>query len=336
MVLSLGCNYAETQTWVDIARMRSETEIKEGKEVLLSIAYNLTYIEKQTAFELIDIEKTIADTYIIESINQDAKIFEGKSFNDLMNEYMLEYLKMNTKLEKDELAAGLDSATNANGLFTYILNFKPVGEDVGSALSVANNFLEEQGIFTFTQKVYAPSSEKHINKFHEGLSSYLLFYNNLYDIIERYKNSYITFQPVLLSDSKELNNLLIKYEAERNKLLESNINPQDNLISYIQRISTTNISAPQYMDFINNEPLQNLIKISKQIKEKEKYMSRNYLSLKKSELNSIDNLKSLLDTSSVTLKKQSRELKKIINALDSATITISSQVTTLEDIIEEK
>lgn len=243
---------------------------------------------------------------------------------------------MNSKLGKEALAAGLDNATNSNGLLTSLINVHPVGAAVGNILSVVNGFLEKKGVFLFIKKLFAPNYKKQIEDFEKEMAPYLGFYNSMDIHINNSIKTYDTYNSILASDGEKLESLFNQYSISRDGFTgKTNSNEQD-LINLLEEIDTDNLTPDEYLNLYSNENFKSLVYLSNEIKKAEITMSYNYLTFNKSSLYHLSSWKNILENNELTKENQSSDLKEIIKALDEANKSINAQIKKIEKLLKDR
>lgn len=333
----MSFTYSNAQsTWEEIAKARSISETVTDIQVVKTTAYNLTYIRQNTSMALIDIEKTKANSYMLKAISPNTELFEGESFINRMRSSVENNFEMNSKLGKEALAAGLDNATNSNGLLTSLINVHPVGAAVGNVLSVVNGFLEKKGVFLFIKKLFAPNYEKQIEDFEKEMAPYLDFYNSMDIHINNSIKTYDTYNSILASDGEKLESLFNQYSISRDGFTgKTNSNEQD-LIDLLEDIDTDNLTPDEYLTLYSNEHFKSLVYLSNEIKKAEITMSYNYLTFNKAALYHLSSWKNILENNELTKENQSSDLKEIIKALDEANESINAQIKKIEQLLKER
>ncbi|AJR04937.1 hypothetical protein [Siansivirga zeaxanthinifaciens] len=332
----LFLNLYSQSTWVDIAKAKSISEARTDIEVVLTTAHNLSYIRQNTSMVLIDIEKTYASAFVVKSVSPNTKLFEGQSFISKMRASIENNFEMNSKLGSEALVAGLDNATNSNGLLTSLINVHPVGAAVGNVLSIVNGFLEKKGVFLFIKKLFAPNYEKQIQAFEDDMAPYLNFYNSMDIHIENSIKTYDTYKSILASDGAKLESLFKQYLKTRNLFTGITNSTKQNLIDKINEIDIDNLTPIQYSSLYLDNNFKQLVHLSNEIKSAEISMSYNYLTFNKTALYHLVSWKNILLDNVLTQNNQSTDLKDIINTLENADIEITKQITQIEKLIKER
>lgn len=329
---------SQSLTWEEIAAKRSLKEIENTKNLLNSIANSRLTMEQLWITQNISIEMTLASDYITLSVSPNTKIFGNESFFDKMKKSAISRFETNSNLGKEALAAGLDNATNSNGLITSILKVSPVGAAVSSVFSVVNGFLEKKGVFLFFKKLFAPNYQAQIASFEKDLAPYLSFYGNIESIINNSISTHETFKKIINSDVTELQNLNAEFLSLRDKVTMK-VNSSDNdLVEFINHnLTFTTITPEQYFKYIDNEELHKLIHVSESMKRKDIDLGYHFLTYTTEMEKSYSDWLDLLKNNELTKNNiGSGDLHKIVTNLERASAAITTLNAQLKSTIKER